>query len=169
MQKFVPINILLLLLGLAFSACSQQTFEEKLQSLYNNTVPRLQPSELHQKLEKKPDSLYVLDSRAKEEYQISHIPNAKWIGYDNLQKEKLQAIPKDASVILYCSVGYRSEKVGEKLQKWGYSNVYNLHGSIFKWKNQGYQVYNNAGQPTDSVHAYSKKWSQWLKKGTAVY
>lgn len=169
MSYFILTNKMVILLGLAFSACSQQTFEEKLQSLYSNTVPRMQPSELYQKLEKNPDSLYVLDSRAKEEYQVSHIPNAKWIGYKNRQKEKLKDIPREATVVLYCSVGYRSEKVGEDLLESGFQEVYNLHGSIFKWKNQGYTVYNTAGKPTDSIHTYSKKWSQWLKKGTAIY
>jgi 3-mercaptopyruvate sulfurtransferase SseA len=70
---------------------------------------------------------------------------------------------------VYCSVGYRSERVGEKLQKLGYQNVYNIYGGIFEWKNEGMQVVNRQNQPTDSVHTYNKNWSKWLLKGVKVY
>jgi predicted sulfurtransferase len=66
-------------------------------------------------------------------------------------------------------VGYRSEKVGEKLQELGFQNVKNLYGGIFQWKNEGFEVENSLSMPTDSVHTYNKRWSKWLLKGVRVY
>ena len=78
-------------------------------------------------------------------------------------------IPKNKEIIVYCSVGYRSERIGEKLLDMGYTKVYNLHGGIFDWKNQSQIVVNDLNLPTDSVHTYSKAWSIWLHKGIKVY
>ncbi|MCA6407991.1 MAG: rhodanese-like domain-containing protein, partial [Cytophagales bacterium] len=89
--------------------------------------------------------------------------------YGSYSIEDLKKLPKNEKIIVYCSVGYRSERVGEKLQKLGYQNVYNIYGGIFEWKNEGMPVVNRQNQPTDSVHTYNKNWSKWLLKGVKVY
>jgi hypothetical protein len=71
--------------------------------------------------------------------------------------------------VVYCTVGVRSEKVGEKLKAAGYQNVRNLYGSIFEWVNQGNPVVDNQGKPTQQVHAYSRVWGVWLNKGEKIY
>lgn len=76
-------------------------------------------------------------------------------------------IPKDAKIVLYCSVGYRSEKIGEKLQKMGYTDVNNLFGSLFEWVNRGYKVVDKDGNETQKVHTYNKDWSQWVDETKA--
>lgn len=161
-------SLLIVLLGISWlPACGQKTFDEKMQSLYKNTVPLINSDQLKELKDQK--ELYILDTRAPEEYEVSHIPNAQLIDYDNFKKSDVKSIPKDAEVIVYCSVGYRSERIGEKLQKMGYENVSNLYGGIFDWKNQGNTVINKNNLPTDSVHTYNANWSQWLYKGTKVY
>lgn len=70
---------------------------------------------------------------------------------------------------MYCSLGIRSEHIAEKLKKRGYTSVYNLYGGIFEWKNKDYKVYDSNEKETDNIHAYSKAWSKWLKKGNKVY
>ena len=114
-------------------------------------------------------NVILLDTRERSEYDVSHLPNARWVGYKDFDLSRVADIPKDANVVAYCTVGYRSEKVGEKLQKAGFSNVHNLYGSIFEWVNQGNVVYDNAGKTTPKVHAYSKKWGVWLNKGEKIY
>ena len=81
----------------------------------------------------------------------------------------MKAIPKSATIVVYCTVGYRSGKIVEKLQKAGYQKVYNLHGSIFEWVNQGNSVVNSKGVTTTEVHTYSKDWAKWLKKGKKIW
>ena len=111
----------------------------------------------------------LLDSRELEEYKTSHIPSAQWIGYDDFSIERLNDIDKDAKIVVYCSVGYRSERISEKLMKAGFKNVYNLKGSIFKWYNEGYKVVDESGNPTKKIHGYNKKWSKWIKNGDIIY
>lgn len=111
---------------------------------------------------------YFLDARELNEYTTSHIQNAIWIGYNTFDQNKLKNIPKQSKIIIYCSVGYRSEKISQKLQKLGYTSVYNMYGGIFEWVNQGNIVY-NTNSTTKKVHAYDKQWGIWLKKGEKVY
>jgi rhodanese-related sulfurtransferase len=148
-------------------ACSQITYDEKLNSLYKNTVPLIKSDELTSISNE--DDIYLLDIRSKAEYKVSHLPGASFIDYEDFQADDVKEIPKDAKVVLYCSVGYRSERIGEKLIKMGYSDVSNLYGGIFQWKNEGREVINCMQTPTDSVHTYNRKWSKWLEKGIKVY
>ncbi len=142
------------------------TFEEKLESLYKKSVPLIGDTELKDISD---NEVYILDTRSKEEFEVSHIEGAHFIDYQSFEMEDIKSIPKDATVIVYCSVGYRSERIGEKMLESGYENVKNLYGGIFNWKNNGHQVVNNLDLPTDSVHTYNKRWSQWLEKGIKVY
>ena len=110
-----------------------------------------------------------LDAREKAEYAVSHIKNAIWVGYDDFDLNRVAEVDKNKKVIVYCSIGYRSEKVGEKLTIAGYKNVSNLYGSIFEWVNQDKPVYDLDGNITEKIHAYDKVWGIWLNKGKKVY
>lgn len=113
----------------------------------------------------------LLDARELKEYKVSHIKNAIHVGYDhfNLKETTRKLKNKKATIIVYCSVGIRSEDVAEKLQKAGYTNVYNLFGGIFEWKNKENTVVDSKNIPTENVHTFNKEWSKWLKKGKKVY
>jgi len=115
------------------------------------------------------DQYILLDAREKQEYDISHIDGAIWVGYDDFNLDRLADISKEAKVVTYCSVGYRSERIGEKLQKAGFSNVQNLHGSIFKWMNKGYPVVDKDNKETKVVHGFNTDWGKWVKNGEVVY
>jgi rhodanese-related sulfurtransferase len=81
-----------------------------------------------------------LDAREKEEFEISHIRNAEWIGSDNLDKRHLDSIGHDIKIVVYCSVGYRSSLVVRQIRSAGFLNTYNLFGGIFKWANDGREL-----------------------------
>ena len=138
-----------------------------LKGMYNYSVPQLNAAELQQLLQSE-DKYLLLDTRSLEEYKVSHLSGARFIAYDNFHVTQLKDLPKDMSIILYCSVGYRSERVGEELQQAGYKNVHNLYGGIFEWINKGYPVNNKTGK-TNQIHAYSSTWGLWLQKGEKVY
>lgn len=110
-----------------------------------------------------------LDAREKAEYAVSHIQGAIWVGFDDFQIDRVKNLDKSQPIVVYCSVGYRSEKISVQLVKAGFLNVQNLYGGIFEWKNQDKKVVNTQNQPTEKVHAYNKTWGVWLKKGTKVY
>ena len=113
------------------------------------------------------DQYVILDTRTREEYEVSHLPNAIWVGedYDEAYFPRLE---KEMPIVVYCSIGIRSESFGEDLIEVGYKRVKNLYGSIFAWKDAGYEVFDNKDQPTDRVHVYSKKWGKYLKSGIKV-
>ena len=110
----------------------------------------------------------LLDAREPAEFAVSHIDNAVFVGYNNFNIDALKNIEKDSPIVVYCSVGYRSAKIAEKLLASGFTNVKNLYGGIFEWKNENHNVYNTNGI-TEQVHAFSKTWGIWLKKGIKVY
>tara|TARA_R110002072_G_scaffold196540_1_gene353931 strand:+ start:189 stop:683 length:495 start_codon:yes stop_codon:yes gene_type:complete len=114
----------------------------------------------------------LLDAREEKEFNISHLENAICVGYDDFKiKETIAKLPKDKStkIVVYCSLGIRSETVAHKLIQEGYTNVYNLYGGIFEWKNANFKVVDTLGKSTEKIHAFNKNWSKWLKKGEKVY
>ncbi|WP_371537225.1 MULTISPECIES: rhodanese-like domain-containing protein [unclassified Flavobacterium] len=130
------------------------------------TVPYIKVNDLKDK-----KNLIFLDAREPKEYKVSHIKGALPAGFDHFKSDTVLANVKDknATIIVYCSIGVRSERVGEKLQKLGYKNVFNLYGGIFEYKNTGEKVVNNQNKVTDSIHTYNKAWSVYLTKGIKVY
>jgi rhodanese-related sulfurtransferase len=150
--------------GLYAQEVESPAFRLMLGSLLSHTVPETGVEALLES----PNTWY-LDARAFREFEVSHIRDAKWVGYDDFSIDRVVGIPKNAKVVVYCSVGYRSEKVSEKLMAAGYENVSNLVGGIFEWVNQGQPVFNSDGVRTDLVHAYDKSWGVWLQEGKKVY
>ncbi len=152
-------------------ACGQTTdkaYALMLDGLYKKTVPTVEPAQLKAMLASGTERPLLLDTRQQEEYEVSHLAGAYFLGYENFQVEELQEVPKDTLIILYCSVGYRSERVGEQLKAAGFTNVHHLYGGLFEWVNQGLPVYDSKGR-TNKVHAYSRAWGVWLQKGEKVY
>jgi rhodanese-related sulfurtransferase len=127
------------------------------------TVPTATPTQLKFEASKNP-KIVILDSRERKEYNISHIKNAIYVGYNNFDITALKGIDKSDKIYVYCSVGYRSEKIGEKLMAAGYSKVFNLYGGIFNWSNNGYPLVDENGKPTKKVHGYDKNWAQWINE-----
>jgi len=158
MKKIIQV---IAFMQLSLFGCAQQTYEEKLESLYKGTVETVKSKEI-------PVDAVLLDTREKEEFDVSHIPNAIFSGYKDFNIDALKDLSKTDTIVVYCSVGYRSERIGEKLQKMGFSKVFNLYGGIFEWKNTGNEVVNAQGLTTEKVHTYNKKWSQWLTHGEKV-
>lgn len=133
-------------------------FDTHIAELISFSIPLISVEELNQNL----SEYAVFDTREKVEYQVSHIESAKYLGYNDFDSSRLENIPKNSKIVLYCSVGYRSEKIGERLNAMGFENVYNLYGSIFEWANRGYKVVDAQGLETQKVHAYDQNWSKWL-------
>ena len=145
---------------------AQNSLDKLLEKFNKGSVPYMTISDLH----KIKDSVVILDAREKEEFEISHIPKAKYVGYNNFSLQKLDSlkIPKTSTIVVYCSLGIRSENIGEKIKEYGYPNVLNLYGGIFEWKNNNLEIVNN-NKITDSIHTFSKKWSKWVQNGIKVY
>ena len=117
------------------------------------------------------NDVVLLDAREQNEYDVSHLKNAVFVGYDSFNlKKTLKKLPnKNTKIVVYCSLGIRSEEIAEKLKKVGYTNVLNLYGGIFEWKNNNYNVFSSEGKATEKVHTFSVEWKKWLLKGEKIY
>ena len=158
--------IITILIHMSFAQQTPKAFENMLSDLLSHTIPAIAPETLYAQ---GTERYLLLDTRAVAEYKVSHLAGATHVDYASFSPAVLEGMDRNKPVVLYCSVGYRSEKIGEKLLEAGFQEVYNLYGGIFAWKNAGYPVQNNASLPTDSVHTYNEDWSKWLFKGEKVY
>lgn len=148
-------------------ANGQTALDSLLQKENQESIPYITVEELIKK-----ENVILLDSREKIEFETSHIENAICVGYDKFKVKKIKKLlPTDKSkpIVVYCSLGIRSEDVAEKLKKAGYTNVYNLYGGIFEWKNQDQTVVDDNGETTENVHTFNEDWSIWLKKGIKIF
>lgn len=146
---------------------AQESMNLLLKTLNTESVPYIKAKELAANLE----NYVILDARTIKEFEVSRLKNAHFIGSKGISSKKIKTIipNPDTPVVVYCTLGVRSEDVAEKLVKIGFSNVYNLYGGIIEWKNQSYPIYNNQNKPTDSVHTYSWFWGLYLKNGHKIY
>ncbi len=146
---------------------SQKTLDKLLKQHNDNGVPYITVEELAMPKTK----AILLDAREPKEYKISHLKDAVYVGYDKFQLDSVQKLypNKEEEIVVYCSLGIRSETVAEKLKAAGYTNVRNLYGGIFEWKNKNFTVYNSAEKETDTIHTFNKEWSKWLQKGVKLY
>jgi len=105
----------------------------------------------------------LADTRRTDEFAVSHLAQAHRAG----AIEAIRALPRfdNQPIVVYCSVGYRSSALAEKLHRTGLTNVWNLEGSLFAWANEGRPVYRGQELLTPpKVHPYDKKWGQLLKE-----
>ena len=163
-MKFYSLYIFLLLFQFSIG---QESIEEVLQKYNKESIPYIYASELNNNKH----NTILLDAREYKEYEVSHLKDAIFVGHKTFQlssiKDKLKQ--KDQKIVVYCSLGVRSEDIAETLKKEGYTNVFNLYGGIFEWKNKGYNIYTSNNTITENVHVFSEAWSRWLTKGKKVY
>ena len=145
---------------------AQSPIDSLLVKYNKKTIPYIQIEEF-----KKLKSPIIFDTRELKEFNVSHLKNAFCIGYDKFNSKIVKEKYKNFNdtIIVYCSVGIRSETIGNKLKKLGYKNVFNLYGGIFEWKNKDEEVIDNNQIPTEDIHAFSKEWSKYLIKGKKIY
>jgi rhodanese-related sulfurtransferase len=133
-------------------------YQSRLQFLLSHNVAEITVQEA-----KKLEKAIFLDTREKEEHNVSHIKDAVWVGYDDFDISRVKNLDKSKTIVIYCSVGYRSEKVTKQLEKAGFKKVFNMYGGLFEWYNEGYPMVDNDGKTTTRIHTYNKKWSKWVE------
>lgn len=147
------------------AACAQDSdFDAMLTRLLKGDVPFVTSEDLKANR----NQVIILDAREPNEFNVSHIPGALLVGYSDFDLENVTELDKNQPVVVYCSVGYRSEKIARKLIQDGFTDVRNLYGGIFQWSNQDLPLVNQSGT-TDTIHTYNKKWSKWVNTEHKVY
>ena len=110
-----------------------------------------------------------LDVRNKDEFMVSHLENANQMNPDGSNIDELKNVDKSKLIIVYCSVGARSQSFGEMLEKKGFTNVKNIYGGLFYWANMNYPMVDLKENKTERIHGYNKDWGKWVKNGNVVY
>ncbi|AKB19251.1 MULTISPECIES: rhodanese-like domain-containing protein [unclassified Methanosarcina] len=96
------------------------------------------------------DEVFILDVRTPAEFNSSHIQGAKLIPVtnsgelnlnpDQLLEARINEVPRDKKILVYCRTGHRSITASNLLVVAGYSDVYNMEGGITAWTGAGYPV-----------------------------
>ena len=129
------------------------------------SVQNISVADLKKKIDNE-DDILIIDTRTEEEYNVSFIPNAKFLSYKSEKTEiaeflQQNEVEKREAVVCYCSLGYRSSVLAEKIRDVCPDlqvEVYNLEGSIFQWVNCNLGVSNPSGDTVHTAHPYSYMW-----------
>ena len=115
------IRTLLFIFGLSFilqpimgQEINNKAYDLMLSGMLSHSIEEISVGEASKR-----EKAVFLDSREKREFEVSHIRQANWVGYDQADLSILDELPKDTEIIVYCSVGYRSEKIGERIKEKG--------------------------------------------------
>lgn len=138
--------------------CQSPRFDREVGMWLSFKVPTIDVDSLRNA----PQNVLILDAREPAEYAVSHIPGAVQAGFDHFNVQQLDSLDKNRPVVVYCSIGYRSEKIANQLKKAGFTQVSNLYGSIFEWVNRGYPLEDETGQPTHQIHTFNRMWGRWV-------
>jgi rhodanese-related sulfurtransferase len=95
-------------------------------------------------------NVFVLDVRTPGEFNSAHIKGATLIplknvlgtnlSSDRLLEARINEIPKDKKILVYCRTGQRSSAASKMLVNSGYLHIYNILGGINAWKDAGYPI-----------------------------
>jgi rhodanese-related sulfurtransferase len=80
--------------------------------------------ELAARLDRDPDSVYVLDNRTPEAYSAGHVPGANnaWLP-TLLSDDRLDTLPRDKQIVVCCWVGHTASQVVVLLRLLGFDAV----------------------------------------------
>ncbi len=103
----------------------------------------------------------LLDVRTEAEWNVSHIVGARRVDPDATPEEATAGLTKEAPIVTYCAIGYRSGALAMKLHEAGFTHVQTLEGSIFQWANE-HRALVSGDKPVTVVHPYSSLWGRLL-------
>ncbi|WP_456413930.1 rhodanese-like domain-containing protein [Thiolapillus sp.] len=101
-------------------------------------IKEIDASELKKRLDAGED-IVLLDIRSDAEVQQGVLPTAEHLAM-HLIPLKIQDLPKDKEIVLYCRSGARSYHACAFLAQQGVDNTYNLRGGIMDWARNGYEI-----------------------------
>ncbi len=92
----------------------------------------IEPVELKKLTENPDDSIWIIDVRPASAYAEGHIPTAKSFPSGTIES-RLNEIPREKYLIIYCETGGRVQAVIKKLERNGYTRYMNW-GASYRWK-----------------------------------
>ena len=82
----------------------------------------------------------LIDVREDREWNLGHAAGSVHMSRGTIESKIDSAVPRDATVILYCASGNRSALAAESLSAMGYTNVASMSGGFRGWVDAGGEV-----------------------------
>lgn len=111
---------------------------------------------------KKAEKIVLLDVREPHENELSALPGAQLALPQEVRTMPLDGIPADATVVTYCTAGYRSGLAAVILEGRLGRPIYTLSGGIIEWYNRGHQVVDPSGKPVNRIDAVMEPWISYV-------
>ncbi len=157
-MKSMPLLILALVTTLTFTACSSKVSEtsktdvpttvaeQAATTVASETATTVEtPAEtqtgVYQKITAEEakakmdsgDAFILVDVRTEDEFNAEHIEGALLIPNETILSEQPTLLPdKNATILIYCRSGNRSQQAADKLIQMGYTQVFDF-GGIIDW------------------------------------
>ena len=84
-------------------------------------------------------NIYLLDVRTPQEYSQARLPGAVLIPIGELER-RINEVPKNKPVLVYCAVGSRSKSAASYLSQLGNKEVYNMTDGLVGWHRNGFSI-----------------------------
>jgi rhodanese-related sulfurtransferase len=128
----IGLIILFLFTGLFQQAQAQSVYVGQAGSHGKVLKQFIEPIALKNLTENPVDSIWIIDVRSEKAYAGGHIPTAKSFPVATIPN-RLNEIPKDKYLIIYCTVGANAKIASKTLKKAGYKRYMNW-GGISRWE-----------------------------------
>lgn len=124
----------------AFLALSILFFTSCTKNFARHDVSEISAKKLYNLIIKN-EAIMIVDVRTNKEFSEGHIPQAINIDYYSPKLDALLSnLPKDKTIICYCSYGLRSKNVAIRLKNQGYKKVLSLRGGLVEWVKRGFPI-----------------------------
>ena len=184
MDRKLYLLILMVILFIVASGCLGTTTEKKVsEKVTNINVPEAKASEKlasisvpeakvsenftnisvqEAKLMIGSGDVFILDVRPQDIYEATgHIKGATIIPAKTLET-RLNEIPKDKNILVYCKTGKNSPVASKILENNGFKKVYNMNGGLDEWMKSGFEVDSKLTKAiADKTY---KSWQMWPGK-----
>lgn len=84
-------------------------------------------------------NIFLLDVRTPQENSQARLPGTVLIPISELER-RINEVPRNKTILVYCAVGSRSKPVAEFLAKNGYKEVYNMSDGLVGWYRNGFPL-----------------------------
>ncbi|MFK5983723.1 MAG: rhodanese-like domain-containing protein [Flavobacteriaceae bacterium] len=122
--------VYLLLLMVAFYSCKDYSKD----AVATGEIELISPQQVYDAVYSG-DFVQLVDVRTPEEYKINHLKRSQniCVTSDDFE-EKVKTLDKNKPVYVYCKMGGRSANAAKKLQKLGFTKIYDMNGGILLWE-----------------------------------
>ena len=140
-KLFIILVIITIISMFSFMTGGCKIAEEETPIVESETVSGITLISIEEVFEiiKNNEDYIILDVRTQEEYGEGHIGSVVLISVDELEG-RLDELPEDKPIIVYCKAGVRSNTAASILIENGFTQVYDMSGGILEWIDKGYPV-----------------------------